>query len=272
MLKLLKQSDMPAVLAYLYRYPVEAAFLLGNILTYGIEKRSRRGRSGDYFGYYIGAELKGVIAFYNLGSCIPHYESQEAIAELSRLMLRRNYKMVLGFHKMVGPLIECLGSKKPLRENAESQYMINRQLKPFALEGALFKTAAEVGEIRAADFVANAYRRGYNDIKSRQEILKMFREHTEDEQFLFLLINGEIKAQAYVQTSTPAIAQIGGVYTMEEERGRGYCKAITSEFSRRIICKGKLPSLIVRNDNIPAKRAYEHIGFCYYDDYSIVKF
>jgi len=168
--------------------------------------------------------------------------------------------------------MECFAGKKLPREVAESQYMINRQPALFPLKGAVFKTAAEVGESRAAEFAAHAYRRGYNDIKSKQEILKMFREHTKDEQFLFLLINDEIKSQAYVQTSTPAVAQIGGIYTVETERGRGYCKALTAEFCRRIGEKGKIPSLIVQKDNIPAKKAYERIGFDYYDDYSIIKF
>jgi predicted GNAT family acetyltransferase len=41
---------------------------------------------------------------------------------------------------------------------------------------------------------------------------------------------------------------------------------------RRIIEKGKLPTLSVKKNNTPALRAYTSIGFENYDDYLIVRF
>ena len=78
-------------------------------------------------------------------------------------------------------------------------------------------------------------------------------------------------AQAGIQTYTPKINQIGSVYTPEEERGKGYAKAIVSEICKRIIERGKMPTLMVNKDNTPAVRAYNALGFEHYDDYLIVK-
>jgi uncharacterized protein len=77
---------------------------------------------------------------------------------------------------------------------------------------------------------------------------------------------------ANIQTYTSKINQIGGVYTLPEYRGKGYCKAIVSELCKRILGRGKMPTLSVKNNNTPAVCAYQSIGFKYYDDYLIVKF
>lgn len=271
MIKLLTHTDLPATLAYMHKHYLETAFLLGNVLAYGVENRWEDSRSGDYFGYFEGAELRGIIGFYNSASCIPHYERETAVDELSGLMLRRNFKTLLGLQNIISPFLPKLQERKSIREIAESEYMVNYHVTPYLFEGAQFQTASELGEGQAAEFIAKAYRLGYSDGKVQYKVKKLLQEHTGAEEFLFLLIEGDIKAHAYIRTSTAKVAQIGGVYTLETERGRGYCKAITSELCARSMRLGKTPTLTVRKDNLPAKRAYEHIGFSRYDDYLIVK-
>jgi ribosomal protein S18 acetylase RimI-like enzyme len=271
MLKLLTRTDLPTVLAYLERHPLETTFLNGNLFSFGLENRTDDGRSGDYFGFYVGSELKGVIAFYNMGTCIPHYEAGTAIPEFASLLLKRQYKMLLGFRTLVDPLYQEIRCRKPFREYAESEYLTNHSCKAAICQEAVFRRASEIDSQVTAEFVLRAYQDGYGEEKNKLEVLRMFREHSGEEEFLFLISGGQIVAQAYLQTSTSKVAQIGGVYTAPEARGRGYCKAITSEFCRRITGQGKLPALIVRKDNIPAKRAYTSIGFNYYGDYVLIK-
>ena len=272
MLKLLTYVDTPAVLAYLNRHPIEAAFLLGNVIAYGVENRLQEGRNGDYFGYYRGPDLCGIISFYNLGSCILHYEHEAAIDEFGALMQKRNFRIALGFRSIMTPITGYLAGRKDIREIVQCEYMLCRQFQPFILSGATFKTMAELGENRVLDFMASAYRREWNRFNNRTELLRLLSEHCGTEEFLFLVVKNDIKAQAYIQTTTPQVAQIGGIYTSKEQRGRGYSKAIASEFCRRIIQKGGTPSLIVKQDNLPAKRAYEYIGFTYFSDYQIIRF
>lgn len=271
MIKLLTHTDLPATLAYMNKHYLETAFLLGNVLAYGLENRWEDGRSGDYFGYFEGADLKGVIGFYNSASCIPHYESLTAVDELSRLMARRNFKTLLGLQNIISPFLPKLQERRVIREIVKSEYLVNLSIKPYLFEGGQFLTASELGEGKAAKFIAKTYRLGYNDAKIQYEVRKLLHEQTGSEEFLFLLVEGDIKAQAYIRTSTAKVAQIGGVYTLEAERGRGYCKAITSELCGRSMRLGKTPTLIVHKDNLPARKAYEHVGFDRYDDYLIIK-
>lgn len=272
MIKLLTHTDLPVALAYMNRYYLETALLLENVLACGLENRREDGRSGDYFGCFDGRQLAGIVAFYNAASCIPHYERHSAAEELSALMLKRSFRTMLGLQKIVNPLLPILQGRKHIRQLTESEYMVNHNLKPYVIRGAEFLTVSELGGKQAADFIARAYWHDTQDGKSRYGIQKQLQNPAVTEGFLFLLIDGDIKAQAYVKASTAKVAQIGGVYTLDEERGRGYCKAITSELCARIIRLGKTPALTVRQDNLPAKRAYEHIGFSWYDRYLIIKY
>ncbi|MDD4503570.1 MAG: hypothetical protein PHS15_01930, partial [Clostridiaceae bacterium] len=65
MLRPLNEWDRANLFYYLYRNEEEAAFLIGNVIHCGITNRSDILRCGDYFGYFEGYALKGVIAFYN---------------------------------------------------------------------------------------------------------------------------------------------------------------------------------------------------------------
>ena len=85
-------------------------------------------------------------------------------------------------------------------------------------------------------------------------------------------MDNKLVAQACIQTFTDNSNQIGAVYSLEEERGKGYAKAAVSELCERIIGRGKLPTLIVSKQNPPALNAYKALGFEHYSDYLIIKF
>jgi len=272
MIKLLTHTDLPAALAYMNRHYLETALLIENVLACGLENRREDSRSGDYFGCFEGQELTGIAAFYNAASCIPHYERQSAAAELSILMLKRNFRTMLGLQKIVNPLLPILERRKPIRHLTASEYLVNDNFSPYVISGAEFRTISQLGEKKAADFIAQAYWDIAHDGKIRHGLQKQLQDPAVTEEFLFLLIDGDLKAQAYIKTSTAKVAQVGGVYTLDAERGRGYCKAITSELCSRIIRLGKTPALTVRQGNLAAKRAYERIGFSCYDRYLMLKF
>ncbi len=117
-----------------------------------------------------------------------------------------------------------------------------------------------------------AYWQGFGHSYSLEETQKFLEQRGSEEEFLFLIAEKRIVAQAYIQAVTNKINQIGGVFTTEEERGKGYCKAILSHLCQNIIDRDKTPSLIVRKDNISAIRAYTSLGFTYFDDYLLIKF
>jgi RimJ/RimL family protein N-acetyltransferase len=272
MLKLLNNTHKPLVLAYLEKHHLEVTFLIGNVISFGLENDKSIRRCGDYYGYFEEEDLKGIIAFYNLGSCIPHYEDKNAIKEFSELMKNRNFETLLGMEHIVKPLFEEIKAVKTLNEYSEDSYYINSNFTPYTIEGLAFLDTKDAPIEKAAEFIKKAYEDGFGSIRSLDEIVQMLKERNKEEDFIFLIKDGAIKAQANVQTYTSSINQVGGVFTLSEERGKGYCKATVSEICRRIVERGKTPTLMVRKNNTPAVAAYQALGFRHYDDFLIISF
>lgn len=271
MFRLLTQSDKLMILEYLERNEIETSFLYANIVEFGVENRKDIRRCADYYGFFDGEILKGILPFYNLGSCIPHYEVGDAVPLFAGLMKERNFEFLLGMHKVIKPLYEEIKVYKEIQAYDESSYFINRSFKPFILDGVNFIDANGVSSDEVVDFIVSARANGFKQVVTKEEIRKSLTQRGEEEDFIIAEKDGKMVAQACVQTYTPQIKQIGSVYTAEEERGKGYCKAIVSEMCRRIIAKGKMPTLSVKKKNIPAVKAYTALGFEPYDDYLIIK-
>jgi ribosomal protein S18 acetylase RimI-like enzyme len=256
---------------YLQRNEKEADFLLGSVLQFGVTNRRNILRCGDYFGYFEGDALKGIIVFNNLGSCVPHYESVEAILYFSRLMIMRRFSMLLGTDRLIRPLFEAISRYKSMREYEECSYCINSDLKPFKLQGIEFIDVSKDNDISILDFVRKAYLKGFGAERTIEDTRLLLSQRHEDEEFIILSKDDKLIAQACIQTFTDSINQIGAVYTLEEERSKGYAKAVVSELCERIVQRGKRPTLVVNKYNTPALNAYNALGFEHNEDYLIIR-
>lgn len=271
MFRLLNDLDRSMIFEYLNRYEEEADFLIGSALQFGITNMSGILRCGDYFGYFEDNDLKGIIVFYNLGSCIPHYETSGALPYFYQLMLARRFTMLLGADRLVRPLFEALRHHRYVRDFEECRYCVNSSFKPYIIEGAVFHDVTGDSGEAAVSFVRNAYLMGFRAERTLQDTRILLSQKSEEEDFILLSVNNKLVAQACIQTFTGGTSQIGAVYTLEEERGKGYAKAVVSELCRRIIEKGKLPTLVVNKYNTPALSAYKALGFEERDDYLIIR-
>lgn len=270
-LRLLRQTDLEQVLAYIERNHMETTFLNANVVGFGLENDGKTRRCGDYYGYFVGKELKGILPFFNLGSCLPHFETDAAIPDFVEVMKDKQFDSLLGMRNCIYPLYKNLESSKETLNYSESSYFINHMLTPvITTEGSFCD--AEAKDEEAVIYIANAYSQGFNHQHSLDEVRTILKQKLQDEDFILLKVNGKIVAQANVQTQTSKINQIGSVYTSDTYRGMGYCKAIVSELCRRIIGRGKTPTLMVKKQNTPAVRAYQALGFEPYQDYLIIRY
>ena len=272
MIRLLNEWDRAIILDYLSRNEDEVAFVFGNIQHCGITNRRDVLRCGDYYGYFEGDSLRGILVFYNLGTCIPHYESVGAIPFFSKLMIMGRFNVLLGKDQIIRPLFEAIKNYKELKEFEECSYQINRNFKPFKLEGAVFVDVSGNDDTSVISFVRKAYWRGFGAERTIEGTRLLLLQKNAEEEFIILSVDNKLVAQACVQTFTDYTNQIGAVYSLEEERGKGYAKAAVSELCERIIRRGKLPTLIVSKQNPPALNAYKALGFEHYSDYLIIKF
>lgn len=271
MIRQLNEWDRPILFDYLQRNEEDTAFLLGNAGRYGIMNRGDILRCGDYFGYFEEGILKGVIAFYNMGTCAPHYESSGAVPYFVQLMIVGRYSMLIGRDRIIRPLYEATRHYKSLKKFEECSYCVNSNFKPFKLEGIEFLDVTGDNSTDILSFVRKAYLRGFEVERTIEGTKQLLSQKNEDEEFIILSKDNKLLAQACIQTATDSTSQIGAVYTLEEERGKGYGKAVVSELCERIRGKGKLPTLIVNKQNTPALDAYRALGFEHHDDYLIIR-
>jgi len=271
MIRLLNQKDKDLVLKYLNKHDIETTFLIGNVNLFGLDNDKNVRRCGDYYGYFENGTLRGVLPFYNLGSCIPHYDSPSAIPYFAELLKENNFEFLLGMESVIKPLYEEIKDLKVTKEYSEDSYYINDSFKPFTLENITIKEAG-CQDIDMVKFHLRGRIEGFHQQSTIEDVARMFEQKPQEEDFIFLLKDNVISAEGCVQTVTDKIEQIGSVFTAPEARGNGYCKAVVSELCRRIISKGKIPTLMVTKTNTPAVKAYSSLGFKHYDNYLIISF
>jgi RimJ/RimL family protein N-acetyltransferase len=271
MISLLTENDKAKVIRYLERDSIAGAFIIGNVLGFGLDNQKTQRRCGDYYGYFFKGNLLGILPFYNMGSCVPLWTDEMVIEPFAEIMLQRPFESLMGMEKIVKPLYDIISGEKNILTYQNSSYFVNKSFSPFTLENITFAKSDELDNNSVATFVKNAYWQGFGHSYSFEEVQEFVAQRAAEEEFLFLVAEDKIVAQAYIQAATSEINQIGGVFTLGEERGKGYCKAILSELCQRVIDRGKIPTLIVRNDNFPAMRAYASLGFTHFDDYLLIK-
>ena len=273
MIRLLKQSDKQVIAKYLNQNGIETIFLYQNIIKFGVENKMNIDQCADYFGFFDEGVLKGILPFYNNGSCIPHYIASDAVTLFIELMRERNFKSLTGMGKVIRPLHEELKSYKNIKDYRENYYFINRSFEPFILDGINFLNANAESSNEVIDFIfGDAIIDGSDLFAKRDEMRKSLAERSIEEECVIAEKDGRLLSQACILLCTPQHNHISGVYTAETERGKGYAKAVVSELCRRIATRGKIPTLSVRKGNTPAVKAYTALGFAPYDDHLMIKY
>lgn len=273
MLRLLTDRDKNLLLDYHSRNEIETTFFYSNVVEFGVDNNRAMRRCADYFGWFEDGSLRGVLPFYNLGSCIPHFESDRAIPGFAALMKERSFEFLLGMDRVVRPLYRELEGAREAAEYNDSSFFMNRAFRPYTCGGLDFlDPCGAAGEEKVIDFIVHARREGFHENIDREHVIEMLEQTCPGEDKIVALSAGKPVAYAAIQTITATTAQIGAVFTLEEERGRGYCKAVVSELCRRIASRNKIPTLFVRKNNVPAVKAYNTIGFEHVNDYSFIRF
>lgn len=81
------------------------------------------------------------------------------------------------------------------------------------------------------------------------------------EDYVYCVVNGNIKGQAVIEIKTETTARLGGIYTLPKFRGQGIAKWTTSVITERMINKGLQVGLLVSKNNSPAVSAYKSLGY-----------
>jgi predicted GNAT family acetyltransferase len=75
------------------------------------------------------------------------------------------------------------------------------------------------------------------------------------------IVDGTLRFQLNVGPRTTATAQLQGVWTPPEQRGKGYAPLALAAIARRLFATETTLSLYVNGFNAPAIALYERVGF-----------
>lgn len=270
--RLLKNTDTEVVLDYINKNAIETAFLYANVIQFGIENDGSKRRCADYYGFFEDDKILGILPFYNLGSCIPHYIDDRAIEVFAEKMISREFEVLLGMAGIVNPLANIVNVHKTIKDDSDDSYYVNDNFKPFKLGDVRIEDVKSLPKDKVIKFSKEMHETGFGRHISDEEIEKSLQEKGDEETFLILSKDGEYVADANIQTYTDQICQVGGVYTSPDHRGNGYAKAVVSAICEIIVGRGKMPTLMVTKENTPAVKAYQALGFRHYDDYKIISY
>jgi ribosomal protein S18 acetylase RimI-like enzyme len=102
--------------------------------------------------------------------------------------------------------------------------------------------------------------------------LHHLKEMAKSEIILYAERKGIPVAKAQTNARGYSVDQIGGVYTLQEEREKGYAGYLMYLLLKRIFKKKLIASLFVKKKNTPAINLYRNLGFTFMDNFKIAYF
>ncbi|MBC7235573.1 MAG: GNAT family N-acetyltransferase [Chloroflexi bacterium] len=249
--------------AYLHLHYAENIYLLS-------ELRQRPNSSlpgGDplsLVGYRRNGTLVAVQGFYHLGRCFPFCEDEEALESMVYDARRRRPHWIMGARRSVDPLLEGMLAEgfHLVYDELDQVCMADLStLVPCVAEGV--RPATE-GDIEAIAELRRAFEHEYFGTPLEQIdrgwCLRIARRYLARGVYVAER-DGEIVSMAAVEAAIPEVVQVGAVYTVPEHRGQGLARAVVSALCLEQLQQIPQVSLVVRNDNLPAWRAYAALGF-----------
>lgn len=279
-IRILSQGDEPALEAFLLPRTASSMFLIGNMRASGLIDKGQT-YQGTYAARFIDGKISAVAAHY--WNKILVLQAPDDPAPLCELAIRRSGRALGG---LVGPRDQVGMAKQALRiEESNIQKDETEKLYRLDLVSLVIPSALASGRVKArrmgpgdVDLIAE-WRVGYaieaSNAKDSSELSAQWRiasERAAKEGRTWIL---EDQAEPVACSSFNAVideaVQVGGVWTPPQFRSRGYARAVVASSLLDARAEGaKTGILFTGEDNIPAQKAYEALGFQHIGDYRIL--
>jgi hypothetical protein len=269
MLKPLTARHAQAAYAFLTANGLRDVFLASKIHE-GALTQPDGSAQGRFLGAFDGEKLEGVLFLGHGGlvvfaSELPHVRRRFAEKTWEE---RARVRLVVGEWDQVtdfwGHLTASgLTSSRDWREvfMVASPSTLTPEREP-ALRLATIADVMSLGDLAARAYLEET---GLDPLASMGEgYLRHIAKNIEERSSYVLEEGGRLVFKADLSARCPIGAQIVGVFTEPDRRGQGIARRGVAEIVQRLTAgEGAVPAvcLFVREDNLPARRAYERAGF-----------
>lgn len=93
----------------------------------------------------------------------------------------------------------------------------------------------------------------------------------EKNRLFYLKKTGKIVSAVLTHCENDQAALIGGVYTPQKYRGKGYAKKCMEVLMQSLVEEGKTPCLFYEKNNTPAKALYQKLGFQPHGEWVVIE-
>jgi predicted GNAT family acetyltransferase len=281
-IRILGPGDEAAVEAFLLPRVETSMFLIGNMRSRGFTD-SGQAYEGTYAGAFEAGSIVSVVAHY--WNQVLVFQASAHLDALCRAAVRASGRPVGG---LIGPG-DQVGVVKEMLDVAESNLQMDDIEKLYSLElnGLIVPDDLESGVVQGRRMelrdlklltrwrVAYALEAmGEQDSPRLRERIRASTERDLEEGRTWVLEHrGEPVACSSFNTAIKEAVQVGGVWTPPELRSRGYGRAVVAASLLDVRAEGVTTAILFTpEDNIPAQKAYEALGFRHIGSYRIVLF
>jgi uncharacterized protein len=273
-IRVLEPADEQAMRAFLMPRAETSMFMLSNSRTAGLVDEGKPYQA-TYAGAFASGELVGVAAHCWNGMVLvqaPH----ELVRELARFAVANSHRAIAGFSGAADQVALARGAfELPVAvvDEVESLYSLALAdlIVPAPLGQCRRPAATELPQL--ADWRRAYHVESLGGIDSADVAAQAAREIDQLvalARIWVLEVDGAIVAMTGFNAQIPGIAQVGGVFTPRELRGRGYARRVVA--GSLIDSRGEISRAILFTPNPSAARAYEAIGFRPTGDFALVMF
>ena len=269
MIRLLQPTDREAALAYGYRHERENMFLIGSL--------SRAGGTPFDDNIYIGGWKEGVLCgigtyFGRFKSLVVHAQENAVLQEITDAFVELNVAIewIPALKRFALPTTQRLRERRgqePKQVREETFFLLRKEdFTDHSTPEVRQATPADVDEVLALEALADG------EEGSTVAITDGDRRRIVPEYEFLLRKDGILVSTAATQAVSEHYAQLGGIATRPDRRGKGFAKQTVSAACRYWIERGKDILLFCKNDNAPAIAVYTAIGFRPIDEFRVIRY
>jgi RimJ/RimL family protein N-acetyltransferase len=279
-IKILQPGDEPALEAFLQPQLDSSMFLIGNLRAAGLAAHGQP-HEGTYAAAFEEGHITGVVALYWNESLI-----LQAPVHLDALWPVAVKAAQRPIHRIIGPadqaqrVKEALAIKAALIQRDETERLYSLNLADLIEPSQLRSGQVQGRQIEPRDLdLITQWRVDYSvEALNERDGLELHWqcrasvERSLKEGRTWLLEDqGRPVACTSFNTAIAEAVQVGGVWTPPELRGRSYARCVVAASLLEARAEGvEKAILFTGEDNLPAQKAYEALGFRRIGDYGLI--